>query len=241
MEDGRYQAAAWAQVSRVATAEGTGVSLETACRACAEDLEADALGVTLVTAGELRLTACATDERAERLEDVQLVTGEGPCTDALLQGGFVEEADLLTAPARWPAFAEAASEVGIRTVAALVLSLGELRLGAVDFYRSGPRPFTDDQRARAHAFARVLTLLALDRHPHLLTTETRTAGHGPQGYPPAVHQAAGILAAQSGLALDDALARLRAHAYSHNQPLLVTAQHVIVGGGLDAGPGDGAA
>ena len=239
MEDARYQAAAWAQVSRAAASEGTGVSLGIACRACAEDLEADALGITLVTAGELRLTACATDERAERLEDVQLVTGEGPCTDAFVQGSYVE-ADLLAAPARWPAFAEAAAEVGIRTVAALVLSLGDLRLGAVDFYRSGPRPFTDEQRGRARAFARVLTLLALDQHPHLLTTETHPTRPGPQGYPPVVHQAAGILAAQNGLAVDDALARLRAHSYSHNQPLLVTAQHVIVGGGLDPGPGDGA-
>ncbi|RSO40250.1 hypothetical protein DMH15_15455, partial [Streptomyces sp. WAC 06725] len=50
---------------------------------------------------------------------------------------------------------------------------------------------------------------------------------GPQGYPPTVHMAAGILAATHNLTPDDALARLRAHSFRHNQPLLRTAAHVL--------------
>ncbi|MFK8845158.1 ANTAR domain-containing protein [Streptomyces sp. Ac-502] len=39
--------------------------------------------------------------------------------------------------------------------------------------------------------------------------------------------AAGVLAEKYDLTPDDALARLRAHSFHHNQPLLHTAQHVL--------------
>ncbi|CAM5390157.1 ANTAR domain-containing protein OS=Streptomyces alboniger OX=132473 GN=CP975_27935 PE=4 SV=1 [Streptomyces alboniger] len=224
MDDDHY-AAAWQHVSD--TAATGGPTLASACRACADDLDADFAGVTLVVAGELRLMACATDERARLAEDAQLVTGEGPCTDAYAKRAPVEVLDLHDAAVRWPVYVPIALEQGARSILAVPLTIGEAHVGAMDLYRCKPSPFTAAQKARTEAYSRILALLALDEHPHLLTARTRPTARGPQGYPPVVHMAAGVLAAKYGLTPDDALARLRAHAFGHDQTLLRTAQIVI--------------
>jgi hypothetical protein len=222
-------AAAWL---RIGAAEG-GVSLAAAARACADDLHADSLGVSLVAAGELRIMAHATDERARLLEDAQLTTGEGPCTDAYVQRTLVEEPDLHQAFGRWPVFTHTAAEQQIRSVAALPLTVGHLCIGAMDFYRAAPGVLTAREKSRAGSYARILALLAFDQHPHLLTAEHRPTRPGPQGYPPSVHLAAGVLAELHQLSPDDALARMRAHAFLRGHPLHQTADHVLAHHALD--------
>ncbi|WP_447040536.1 GAF and ANTAR domain-containing protein [Streptomyces sp. DSM 118878] len=224
MNDDHYTRA-WQNVSDSAATGGP--TLVTACRACAEDLDVDFAGVTLVIAGELRLMACATDERARSAEDAQLVAGEGPCTEAYTKRGVVEVPDLNDAADRWPTYAPIVLEQGGRCVLALPLSIGDVPIGAADFYRCEPRPFTQAQRTRAAAYARILALLALDEHPHVLIARSQPTTSGPQGYPPVVHMAAGVVAAKYGLTPDDALARLRAHAFANDQTLQRTAQTVI--------------
>ncbi|MEU7224388.1 GAF and ANTAR domain-containing protein [Streptomyces chrestomyceticus] len=222
--DNDHHVAAW-QCITAGNLTGA-LSLTTVCRACAADVGADFAGATLVLAGELRLLAAATDERARLVEDAQLVTGEGPCTDAYTRNAPAEAADLHHTAARWPAYTPIACEQGARSVLALPLTVAALPIGAMDLYRQEPVAFTPAQKERAAAYARIL---ALDEHPHLLTNQPRTrpVRRGPQGYPPAVHIAAGILAEKYQLSPDDALARLRAHAFRHNQTLLHTAQHVL--------------
>ncbi|MFI0240485.1 GAF and ANTAR domain-containing protein [Streptomyces sp. NPDC016845] len=230
MDDDHY-AAVWRRVSAAAAAGGP--TLATACRACADDLDADFAGATLVVAGELRLIACATDERARLAEDAQLVAGEGPCTEAYTKRVAVEVPDLNDAVTRWPVFAPIALQQGARCVLAAPLIIGDAHVGALDLYRCEPRPFTAAQKALATAYARLLALLALDEHPRLLTSHSRPTSVGPQGYPPVVHMAAGVVAARYDLSPDDALARLRAHAFSHDQTLSRTAQDVIESRRLD--------
>ncbi|MEU9187597.1 ANTAR domain-containing protein [Streptomyces sp. NPDC048484] len=216
-------AAAW---RRIGAAEG-GVTLAAVAQACAGDLDVDCLGVSLVVTGELRFMGYATDERARRMEDAQLITGEGPCTDAYVQRVLIEEADLHRAFSRWPAYTQAAADQQLRSVTALPLATGHLRIGAVDLYRAAPGLLSDRHKSRAGAYARIIALLALDEHPHLLTAGRRPVRSGPQGYPPSVHLAAGVLAEMYQSPPEDALARMRAHAFSHAQPLHQTADQVL--------------
>ncbi|MFH8290230.1 hypothetical protein [Streptomyces sp. NPDC018059] len=109
---------------------GGGITLAAAARGCAADMDADGLGVTLVVADELRLMGYATDERARRVEDAQLTTGEGPCADAFVRRTLVEEADLRQAHGRWTAFTRATARQHMRSVTALPLTTGPLRVGA---------------------------------------------------------------------------------------------------------------
>ncbi|MFJ9038535.1 GAF and ANTAR domain-containing protein [Streptomyces sp. NPDC102406] len=236
MDDARYQADAWNLLSQATPRADGPVTLRAAGTVCAHHLGVDAMGVTLISAGELRVLACATDEDAHRLENIQLVTGEGPCTEAFLRQQIVAVDDLHGAFDRWPVFAPEATQLGIRSVVALPLSVGRTCVGAMDVYLRRPDALTDEQRARSRAWARILTLMAIDEHPQILHVEAGAARPGPQGYPPAVHQAAGILAVKDGSTPDEALVRLRAHAYAHAIPLGEAAQQVIEGRHEPEGP-----
>ncbi|WP_320780180.1 GAF domain-containing protein [Streptomyces sp. CRN 30] len=214
-------------------AETGDVSLRSACAVCAADLSSDGLGVILITDGELRTIGHATDPRARHLENAQLVSGEGPCTEAYVTDRLVEAPDLRAVRERWPVFTRAADEQGLRAVTALPLATGRLRVGAMDLYRAAPGPLTDGERTRVRGWARIVAMLALDAHPGMVTDEYRRVRPGPQGYPPRVHAAAGVLAEADGLTPFDALARMRAHAFSHDRSLLETADRVISERSLD--------
>jgi hypothetical protein len=231
--DHEYRAVAWQRIS--AAVLNNGFSLTTVCLACADDVDADFAGATLVTEGELRLLAAATDEQARRAEDAQLITGEGPCTDAYVHNAPAEAVDLRDETLRWPAFAPLAREHGARAVLALPLSIGDAPVGAMNLYRRRPVPFSAEEKDRAGIYAGILAVLVLDTHPHLtpLGRPARPVRRGPQGYPPTVHLAAGVLAEKHSLTTDDALARLRAHSFRHNEPLLRAAQQVLDNKSID--------
>ncbi|MFI8997400.1 GAF and ANTAR domain-containing protein [Streptomyces sp. NPDC053542] len=226
--DAAEQSAAWARIAATARQGVPGASLTAAGLACTGDLDADSLGIVVITAGRIRTIALATDERSARLEDAQLVSGEGPCTEAYLSGALIQVPDLHQRPERWPAFAETAGALGIRSVTAVPLSVGQARIGAVDLYHTAPTTLGPAALARLEAYARIVAALMLDAYPDLVSA-TATPAPGPPGFPPAVHQAAGVLSAQQHMNINTALARLRAHAYRHEEPLLDVAHRVLDG------------
>ncbi|WP_221350954.1 GAF and ANTAR domain-containing protein [Streptomyces beigongshangae] len=226
--DAAQQSAAWARIAASARQDRSDVSLATAGHACAGDLGADSLGIVVITTGRVRTVALATDERSARLENTQLVSGEGPCTEAYTGAELVQVPDLRRNPERWPVFAEVAQALGIRSVTAIPLEVGAVRIGAIDLYHTSPTSLGPTARARLEAYARILAVLILDAHPYLMGTGVPPVP-GPPGFPPTVHQAAGALAVQQDMSTDTALVRLRAHAYRHDQPLLDVAQQVLDG------------
>ncbi|GGY61147.1 MULTISPECIES: GAF domain-containing protein [Streptomyces] len=205
------------------------MSLPAGCTACREDIGADGLGVSLITRGEIRTVAYATDPRSYQLEDAQLVAGQGPCTEAYLRRRVVET-DLHPAAEQWPFFARTAAELGIRSVTAVPLLVGDdVPIGAMDIYRTTTSPLTTADRTRLEAYSRVLALLALDAHPALIGWDQASPETAPIGYPPLVHQAAGAAAEASGVSVEDALARMRAHAFSNQRLLLDIARDILAG------------
>ncbi|MFI0237666.1 GAF domain-containing protein [Streptomyces sp. NPDC016845] len=227
--DMRADTAAWRRVVEVASAGGCRVALPSAAAACAEDAGADGLGVSLITSGQIRMVAHGADERSYRLEDAQLVAGEGPCTEAYLRRRIVE-ADLQLLCERWPVFWRVADDLGIRTVVAVPLLVGDgVPVGAMDLYHTAPAALGAAERARLQAYGRILALLALDSHPALIGWEQAAPEPGPAGYPPLVHQAAGMAAAAGGVPVAEALARMRAHAFSHQRLLEDIAHDVLKG------------
>ncbi|WP_030570983.1 GAF domain-containing protein [Streptomyces aureocirculatus] len=227
--DVRQNTAAWKRVVETASVAERPVALPSAATACGADVSADGLGVSLITSGRIRTVAYAADERSYRLEDAQLVAGEGPCTEAYLQRRIVE-AQVQPASGQWPVFLRTADELGIRSVVAVPLLVGDnVPVGAMDIYRTTPVPLSAADRARLEAYARVLALLVLDAHPALIGWEQAAPETGPVGYPPIVHQAAGAAAEASNVTVSEALARMRAHAFSHQQLLEDIARDILTG------------
>ena len=79
----------------------------------------------------------ATDPVITRLDDLEFVTGEGPCLQAYWNHAPVLEPDLAgaAATARWPWFAPEAAAIGAGAVFAFPLHVGDMVFGVLWLYR----------------------------------------------------------------------------------------------------------
>ena len=226
---------------------GQPATVEHACAAAISATGVDSAAVTVMLTATPRETIYASDRLASDLEELTLTLGEGPCVDAVT-GGPALAADLTAAEClvRWPVFAPAAAQAGVRAVFALPLQVGAIRLGVMDLYRPRPGDLEREQLADALVLADTACALLLDAgqpdgsHPD---------GHGPERASPThpeVHQATGMIIAQLGVTAAVALTRLRAHAYAHDRRLREVAADVLArrlrfhpDSHTDRGAGDG--
>ncbi|WP_050515022.1 GAF and ANTAR domain-containing protein [Streptomyces rimosus] len=208
-------------------AAGTGSDLSAApADEAARLLRLDALTLALRSRrGALELLwADPADPFGPELEDMQYTLGEGPTLDAARTRRTVIETDLGAAPgSRWPLFAPAACRTPARAVIAVPLLLGAATAGVLTGYRTAPGPFPERQYQDFARFARVALELLLHTPTHALADGTQ----GPDLHRAAVHQAAGMLTAQLDVSIDEALVRLRAHAWRHDLPLLHVARAIV--------------
>ena len=186
----------------------------------------DGVAVTVVLAATPRETIYVSDRVASLLEELTLTLGEGPGVDAFA-GGPALVADL-AAPqclARWPAFAPAGVQAGVRAVFALPLQIGAIRLGVMSLYRAEPGELDPGQLADVLVLADTACALLLDA-----ADGSRHDGHqpAPAGLQhPEVHQATGMIIVQLGVSAAVALVRLRAHAYANDRLLRDVAADVV--------------
>lgn len=198
------------------------------CEVCAAVTGMSGAGVMLMSGDVPRGSVCTTDEVSARIEDLQYTLGEGPCVDAYFHGRPVLEPDLANPRTpRWLAFTGPALDAGARAVFGFPLQVGSVRLGALNLYRDQPGPLTDDQHADALVMADVaahtVLLVQAGAPPDALADELEA---GAQLHY-VVHQAAGMVAAQQGLSVTQAIVRLRAHAFSTDRTVTEVAQDVV--------------
>jgi hypothetical protein len=203
------------------------VQLETFCLRCRGEANADGVGLAVISSEGVPEPTFVSDSRSRLIEDLQFTLGEGPCVDAVRSGSPVLLDDLKAvtdATRRWPTFAREAESFGVRAVFAFPVRVGAIALGALDLYRS--RPGTLD----AGELASVLR--TVDRIAAVLLDVSAAGGDGvtEPAYRMVVHQAAGMVMAQSGTNIASALARLRATAFSEGIPINDLAADVVAGG-----------
>lgn len=211
----------WALIEAQARADDAPPSLQHAGMACRHAVDAAGVGVSMVRGPGLHEPIFATDPPSEELAELQYTLGEGPSLDVASTDRPVLMSDLtsLDAVRRWPMFAPAATELGFRGMFAFPIAAGAARVGVLDVYRFLAGPMTGGQLADALAFADAMFLLALDARGGLVPN----VGYGENvdltGRRAEVHQAAGMVSVQLGVHVTEALARLRAHSYLHDQRL----------------------
>jgi hypothetical protein len=199
------------------------------CRACVDGLDVDGAAISLLTAAAARQTLAATDATAELLEDQQFTLNEGACMEAARTGNPVLVGDLRHSGEveRWPVFAAAVMErSAVRAVFALPLQWGAVNLGVLDLYRLQPGALDDAQLRDAIAAADAAALMMLG-----LRTDPDQGGGGWLDHAVAhraeIHQAAGMVSVQLDVTTDEALARMRAHAFVHDRLLIDVARDVV--------------
>lgn len=195
---------------------------------CAEATATDGASIMLLDKAGPLASICTTGGASKRLEELQHDLGEGPAIDAHNQGEVVFEPDLVEpATERWMAFRGPAVAAGVGAVFALPLRVGGARLGAMTLYNSRSGDLSDDQHANALVMADIaahaVLLLQANAPPDMIEEELAAGAD----FHHLVHQAAGMVAAQLDAPIDEALIRLRAHAFGNQRALTDVASDVV--------------
>jgi hypothetical protein len=198
------------------------------CRIAARELEASGVGVTVWVDGGARGLSAASDAVSEQWEDLQFTLGEGPCVDAYGARSPVLIADLsgreLT---RWPVYASAVQEGGVRAVFAFPLQVGAARLGVMDVFRQRAGALTEAELRTALLFADVTVETLLDRQEDLHRRGSADGLVLDVGNRAQLFQAQGMVMVQLGVPLAEAMMRIRAYAFAEDQRLDDVARDIV--------------
>ncbi|MDP1878694.1 MAG: GAF and ANTAR domain-containing protein [Actinomycetota bacterium] len=207
---------------------GTALVLKRICRVAARILPAQGVAVSLMTEQGPTGIVAALDKASGVVEELQFLLGEGPGWDAFETRAPVLVPDLQAGGAqRWPGYCAAVGAHGMRAAFAFPLFVGSARLGVLGIYRAEPGRISDETLAVALSLADLATETLLDGQEEA----------GASGIPPgvdavlesrfAVYQAQGMVMVQLGVPLTEALARLRAYAYSEDRTLGAVSRDVV--------------
>jgi hypothetical protein len=212
----------------VAAHDGAGpVSVAAVCRAIVQCLEVDGASVTVVGSLVAREPLFASDVLSARLEELQFTVGEGPGTDEPGSRSPTLIPDLESAAPRWPAFVPGAVDAGARAIFSFPLQIGAIEVGTLSLYRAKPGPLTADELADVLVFADIALRLLLDGASGITGSPDYQPLDGMSDGRAEVHQATGMISVQLGVSLEEAFARLRAHAFGTSIALAAVASAVV--------------
>jgi hypothetical protein len=190
------------------------------CATAVRTAHVDGAAVGLLAPGcTARELLCATDPLVARIDDIQITLGEGPCLDAYrrrtpqLRSAIGNQ----HAESPWPLFDDAVHEIGVRAVFAYpLLRKGATPVGVLAMYRRTEGPLDGGEQAAAT----LSTVIAMDG-PQNMVSPAPSSPHTQ------VPVAAGMIALQLNLLIDEALDVLRAYSFSHDRPLAAIADDVV--------------
>ncbi len=213
--------------------ERGGGAADRLCQACVGLLDVDGAALSLIMDGAVSGTLGASGAQARLYDELQFTYGEGPCLDTVARRAPVLVVDL-AAPAevRWPAYRPAMLTYDIRGVYALPVVIGGQYAGALDLFRSQPRPLSAESLAGAFLAADLAEVPVVD----LVGEQLFAPAGDPDGDAWAelgtlsgaeVSQATGMLMAQLDIGAAEALVRLRAHAYAVGRTATEVARDIL--------------
>ncbi|MDN0200462.1 GAF and ANTAR domain-containing protein [Streptomyces sp. S.PNR 29] len=174
---------------------------------------------------------CASSRQASYVAELQATLGDGPCVHAAETCAPVLACDLTAGydARRWPVYAQQATAAGVRAVYALPLGNDTVCVGTLDLYRDTPGRLTDRQLRTAQLVAGVMTValtaLQHDEEHDPLDEDSWLSGLATDH--DEVYQAVGMIMAQLSVSGEEALSRLRAHAFAYGRTALDVARDVV--------------
>jgi GAF domain/ANTAR domain len=203
--------------------------LQRICFAAVEALSASGAGISVMTTDGTRGVCAASDPVSERVEELQFILGEGPCIEAFAARRPVLAADLSDGGGlRWPVYAAAARDAGVRAVFAFPLQVGAARLGVLDVFRDRVGPLSGAELQLAFTFAELTMEVLLDRQEGE-TAAGNSAAVLNVGRRAELFQAQGMVMVQLGVSIAEALVRMRAYAFAENRRLDDVACDIVQG------------
>ncbi|WP_327251429.1 GAF and ANTAR domain-containing protein [Streptomyces sp. NBC_01244] len=208
-----------------AARRGARIAVADVCTAAVAALPIDGAGVSAMYKAAAGHPLYSTGPLSERVEELQITLGEGPCVDAFTLGSAVLAPDLRAAGERlrWPVFAVEAVTAGAVAVFAFPLRIGAISPGVLDLYSDVPVELDPAELADAKVFADTATLVLLGARIDRADGSLENLG----GYRAEIDQATGMLAVQLGVRIEEAFVRLRAYAYAHERRLAEVAADLV--------------
>ncbi len=210
----------------LAAREGVADRLRGVCELCVSELGVTGARVRVlggVAADGSGALVYATDPLSLRLEDLAVTSGIGPCFDAFTHRHPLLVPDLTLEQNRWPGFAAEALETGVAAIFTFPLQIGGVRVGVLELHRVATGSLTADQLSDALLLSDEATDTILDDLDGPRPMELP----GVVDIQAEVHQATGFVAVDLGVGLNEALLRIRGHAFAHRLTLADVARQII--------------
>lgn len=225
MED-RHRDRLWRLVTERAPGHGSSW-VAVVCAVAIEQVNVDGAAISVRGGSRAQELAAASSDWAASLEELQYTVGEGPGVEAFATGGPVLVSDLQAEKQRWPGLTDTPLPAGAAAVFAFPLQTGGIRVGTLDLYRHGVGDLTAYELGNAVVLAELATTALLSDTAGDEADRAPWARESTSGFYEDVHVATGMLATELRISLEDALMRLRAHAFSRHLPLTDVARAVV--------------
>ena len=228
MQDTERRARIMAAVTERGAAAGIGELMRRLCRFAVDEMALSGCALVLMASRDGGQVLADAGPRARTITRLQAELGEGPCLQAYISGLPVLLPDLAAEEANhWPAFTAAALAAGLHAEFSLPLGTRHNGIGTLDLCRDTPGMLSDDHLSDA--------LIAADiARDAVLSEQYAPGGSGLEELLAAadtdwlvVHQATGMIAAQLDETVANALARLRAAAFTSGPSMYDLAQDVV--------------
>ena len=211
----------------VASGDSPGVVgwLQRLCRTAARVLASAGVNVVVMSDSRNELTVAASGDASRRVEDLQFSLGEGPCLESVAARRPVLTPDLADPGVRWPVYALAVREHGVRAVFAFPLQVGMARLGALGVYRDAVGDLSPQDLRQALTFAEIALRALLDA----LESPAQSASVAADvlGSRFEVYQAQGMVMIQLGVGAGEAIARIRGWAFSQSRSVADVSRDIV--------------
>lgn len=217
-------------------AAGGPLDLEHVCEFAGHHLGA-AVALSFLGGHSEAAVVAAAGGLARVAEELQITVGEGPSALGFSGLGVLTVDDLNTTEqqSRWPLFAPAAVEAGVRSLCAVPMRVGAARFGVFVVYFDRPGAVNVAVLADSVLLAAIALDLLLDRLGAAIAGDggaelvsgiaERIVGDRPE-----IHQATGMISVQAGVDLPTAVLYLRARAFADGRSLSELAAEVVAGG-----------
>ena len=164
-----------------------------------------------------------TDEETRRVEALHQLAGEGPAVEAYRSKAPVMVGRLSDEHARWPGYVAAAADSGASRLCALPVLLHGLALGSATLYLT-------EQAPRRWALVNGTFLASIASTALLTDLDAVEDGSYPwDAGDDRIQMASGMVSVQLGVTVDEALAVIRAFAFSNARELAQVADAVVDG------------
>ena len=203
-------------------------TLTTLCQRTLDLLPVDGVSIALMTGSDHQGLAGSSGSLASARQDLEFTLGQGPGVDAYEEGASVVVEDLRLTDGRWPLFSPAALELGVRSVSALPMKIGGIRLGVLYLYGDEPGSIGAEHLESARTVTELITQIVIGLQSQV-SSEEIAFNLVESDYRAVVHQATGMISVQLGCSVEEALVRLRGHAFVADRPIDEIAELVVDG------------